>query len=145
MRPDEVRDDYIPTTADELDAIGQVTETATNTIMGSKEQDEIVREHIDSQHADQLMEAKRNIYEAWIFQDITGQRIMKVVKTLKDIEEKIDALAMAFGSEIEKAAELNKEILVDGILSDEDLLDGPQHEKEALSQAEIGALLVSFD
>jgi hypothetical protein len=38
LRPDEVRDDYIPTTVDELDVIGQVTETVTNTIMDSKEQ-----------------------------------------------------------------------------------------------------------
>jgi hypothetical protein len=58
LRPDEVRDDYIPTTVDELDVIGQVTETATNTIMDSKKQVETVKEHIDSKHADQLMETK---------------------------------------------------------------------------------------
>jgi hypothetical protein len=38
--------------------IGQVTETATNTIMDSKKQVETVKEHIDSKHADQLMETK---------------------------------------------------------------------------------------
>jgi hypothetical protein len=58
LRPDEVRDDYIPTTVDELDVIGQVTETATNTIMDSKKQVETVKEHIDRKHADQLMETK---------------------------------------------------------------------------------------
>lgn len=146
LRPDEVRDDYIPTAADELDAIVQATEKATNTIMDSTEQIESVMEHIESKHADQLMEATTNIYEACGFQDITGQRITKVVKALKDIEEKIDALVTAFGSEIEKvkAAEPKKEA-PDGTLSDEDLLGGPQHENEAASQAEIDALLASFD
>lgn len=53
---------------------------------------------------------------------------------------------MAFGSEIEiKAAEPKIELPVDGILSDEDFLDGPQHENEASSQAEIDALLARFD
>ena len=61
LRPDEVRDDYIPTSADELDAIVQEAETATNTIMGSTEQIKSVMEHIDSKHADQLMEVTAHI------------------------------------------------------------------------------------
>ena len=61
LRPDEVRDDYIPTSADELDAIVQEAETATNTIMGSTEQIKSVMEHIDSKHADQLMEVTTHI------------------------------------------------------------------------------------
>ena len=59
--PDEVRDDYIPTSADELDAIVQAAETATNTIMDSTEQIKSVMEHIDSKHADQLMEVTTHI------------------------------------------------------------------------------------
>ena len=61
LRPDEVRDDYIPTSADELDAIVQEAETATNTIMDSTEQIKSVMEHIDSKHADQLMKATTHI------------------------------------------------------------------------------------
>lgn len=61
LRPDEVRDDYIPTSADELDAIVQAAETATNTIMDSTEQIKSVMEHIDSKHADQLMEVTTHI------------------------------------------------------------------------------------
>ena len=59
--PDEVRDDYIPTSADELDAIVQATEAATNTIMDSTEQIETVMKQIDSKHVDQLMEATTHI------------------------------------------------------------------------------------
>ncbi len=42
------------------------------------------------------------VYEACNFQDITGQRITKVVNTLKHIEEKVEALVSAFGDEISK-------------------------------------------
>ena len=62
--PDEVRDDNIPTSADELDeldAIVQATETATNTILDSTEQIKSVMEHKDRKHADQLMEATTHI------------------------------------------------------------------------------------
>ena len=61
LRPYEVRDEYIPTSADELDAIVQAAETATNTIMVSTEQIKSVMEHIDSKHADQLMEVTTHI------------------------------------------------------------------------------------
>lgn len=61
LRPDEVRDEYTPTSADELDAIVQATEMATNTIMVSTEQINSVMEHIDSKHADQLMEVTTHI------------------------------------------------------------------------------------
>ena len=61
LRPDEVRDDNIPTSADELDAIVQAAETATNTTMDSTEQIEIMMEHIYIKHTYQLMKATTNI------------------------------------------------------------------------------------
>lgn len=147
LRPDEVRDDYLPTAADELDAIVLATENATNTIMDATEQIEAVMETLEGEQAEKLMEATTNIYEACGFQDITGQRITKVVKALKDIEEKIEALVTAFGSEIDKikAKEPQEEAKPKTDLSDEELLGGPQHEGEAATQEEIDALLASFD
>ena len=116
LRPDEVKDDYLPTAADELDAIVAATEKATNTIM----------------------DATSTIYEACGFQDITGQRTTKVVKALKDIEEKIDALVEAFGSEIEKFKNDNPKADEESgrELTDEDLLEGPQFEEQAQTQEE---------
>ncbi len=147
LRPDEVRDEYLPTASDELDAIVMATEKATNTIMDATEQVEAVMETLDGEQAEKLMEATTNIYEACGFQDITGQRITKVVKALKDIEEKIDALVMAFGSEIDKvkANEPKQDAISPDAPSDEDLLGGPQQEGEAATQEEIDALLASFD
>ncbi len=146
LRPDEVRDEYIPTASDELDAIVQATEIATNTIMDSTEEIESVMASLEGEQAETLMNATTNIYEACGFQDITGQRITKVVRALKDIEEKIEALVTAFGSEIEKVkANAPEKEAVEEELTDEDLLGGPQQEGEAATQAEIDALLASFD
>ncbi len=93
------------------------------------------------------VDAATRIYEACGFQDITGQRVTKVVKTLKDIEERIDALVAAFGSEIEKvkAEQPEPEEKEEKKDSDEDLLHGPQLAKDAKSQAEVDALLARFD
>ena len=45
----------------------------------------------------QLQEATTRIYEACSFQDITGQRITKVVSTLKTIEAKVASIVATFG------------------------------------------------
>jgi len=148
LRPDEVKDEFLPTAADELDAIVQATEIATNTIMDATEIVESVMGDVSSDVSDKLMEATSSIYEACGFQDITGQRITKVVKALQNIEEKIDGLVAAFGSEIDKikSTETKQDPEDnDQVVTDEDLLNGPQMVADANSQAEIDALLASFD
>ncbi len=148
LRPDEVKDDFLPAASDELDAIVQATETATNAIMDSTEIIESVMGDVSSEVSDKLTDATSNIYEACGFQDITGQRITKVVKVLKDIEEKIDGLVSAFGNEIDlvkKAQAAQNTNAEDKSITDEYLLNGPQMESEAKSQEEIDALLASFD
>ncbi len=96
-----------------------------------------------------LMTATTGIYEACTFQDITGQRITKVVTALKHIEDTVDGLLNAFGDEIAKYREANPKQVdvpeVASIPSDEDLLEGPQLEGKGNNQAELDALLASFD
>ena len=146
LRPDEVRDEYIPTAADELDAIVEATAEATNAIMDATELVEGVMEHLDPEDSEVLMDATTRIYEACGFQDITGQRITKVVSALKHIEEKIDALVEAFGQEIERTKPQEPDDKQEAKpVADEDLLNGPQLKDEAKSQEEIDALLASFD
>ncbi len=144
LRPDEVKEQYLPAAADQLDAIVQATAEATHTIMDATETIEGVMEKLDGENSEKLMDATTRIDEACGFQDITGQRITKVVKTLKDIEVRVDALVAAFGSEIAKvkAGQPEKEEKKD---SDENLLHGPQLPEDAKSQAEVDALLASFD
>ncbi|NVJ91450.1 MAG: protein phosphatase CheZ [Methylocystaceae bacterium] len=147
LRPDDVKDKYITSASDELDAIVEATADATNSIMDATELVENVMEEVDPETSAKLMEATTKIYEACTFQDITGQRITKVVSALQHIEEKIDALIDAFGSEIEKYKAENPDPVDDGpkVITDEDLLEGPQLEGQGKSQEDIDALLASFD
>lgn len=148
--PEQVKEQYLPAATDQLDAIVEATAEATHTIMDATEIIEGVMENLDGENSQKLMDATTRIYEACGFQDITGQRITKVVNTLKDIEERVDALVAAFGSEIEKVkAEQTeaeeKEEKKEKKDSDEDLMHGPQLPEDAQSQAEVDALLASFD
>jgi len=146
LRPDEVTEDYIPTASDELDAIVDATAEATNTIMDCAETIETIGAELGPERADQLLEQTTAIFEACGFQDITGQRITKVVKALQGIDEKVHRLVDAFGHEIERIkASQPKPEASDAPLSDEDLLNGPQLKSEANTQDEIDALLASFD
>ncbi len=148
LRPDEVKDEFLPKAADELDAVVDATAEATNSIMDAVEVIESVQMELEDENSDKLMRATTQIYEACGFQDITGQRITKVVGALKHIEDKIDGLLDVFGEEIAKykaahPVEASEEELA--APTDEELLHGPQMKSDAISQAEIDALLASFD
>lgn len=147
LRPDDVKEKYLSSASDELDAIVEATADATNTIMDATEMVEAVMEEVGGEASEKLMDATTKIYEACTFQDITGQRITKVVTALKHIEEKIDALVDAFGSEIEKYKAEHPDPVEEGPkeITDEDLLEGPQLDGKGKSQEDIDALLASFD
>lgn len=157
LRPTEVKDEFISSASDELDAIIEATAEATHSIMDAAEAVEEVIGAVDEKAAAQLTNATTMIYEACTFQDITGQRVTKIVDTLKHIEEKVDSLVAAFGDDkdtkkktrktaskktkttkAKKTADKKK-------ASDEDLLNGPQLSDNAKSQEEIDALFASFD
>ncbi len=145
LRPDEVKDDFLPAASDELDAIVAATADATHKIMDSAEMIEGVAATADQETAAILTDAATQIFEACGFQDITGQRITKVVNALKDIEARVDSLINAFGDEIAevKAREpaMPKKTGANGKgVDDAALLNGPQLEGEANSQDEIDKL-----
>jgi chemotaxis protein CheZ len=95
---------------------------------------------VTGEPATRLQDATTRIYEACSFQDITGQRITKVVATLKTIESKVAQIVATFGGG-ERAAPL--EVAAE---SDETaLLNGPQHPTIAMDQSDIDRLLASFE
>lgn len=141
LRPGEIKNEFIATATDELDAIVGATEAATNEIMDSAEHLESLTPLMDAEVAERLTEITTRIFEACTFQDITGQRITKVVKMLKEIESRVENLVKAFGSEIEPAGPRAEKAVV----TDQDLLNGPQLPTNAADQAEIDRLLASFD
>jgi chemotaxis protein CheZ len=138
-------DDKFAVASTELGAVVKVTEEATNNIMRNAEKvDEIVQEvrtHLkDSYAASQLQEVSDlivNIFESCTFQDLTGQRITKVVKTLEYIEKRVDTMMEIWGKKEFEAQPLPPDITkVDGDLK----LHGPQEKAEAISQSDIDKL-----
>lgn len=144
--PSEIKEEHLQIANNELDAIIAHTEEATGAILDSCETMEKLVEGLDEKSADILNEAITKIYEACNFQDITGQRITRVIQALTDIEEKVAALIGAFGESgqisARPSAEKPKEKKVE---SEEDLLNGPQLPDNATSQEDIDKLLASFD
>jgi chemotaxis protein CheZ len=144
LRPDEIQDKHLPIAADELDAIVGATEQATHVILDSVEKIERASAELSGESKQAIGNAITNIYEACNFQDITGQRINKVVRTLKQIEDKVAGLVKAFGDEIQRHASIAHAA---GLASDTDtdkaLLNGPQLPGNANTQADIDALFGS--
>jgi chemotaxis protein CheZ len=130
---------------DQLDAIVQATEKATNTIMNAMEQNDDavakLREGITDPDQlallDKITNSSNDVFEACSFQDITGQRVNKVVKSITYVEERVNALVDIWGKdELDKVDVTGKEKT-----EDEKLLDCPQLEGGAgLSQDDIDAL-----
>jgi chemotaxis protein CheZ len=134
----------IPAATDELDAVVDHTAEATGTILDAAESMEKLAAGLPKETGNLIAGAVTRIYEACNFQDVTGQRITKVVTTLKYIEHKIDALLAAFGEGIN---DLQMRPAPSGAGKDEHmrLMEGPQLPKEANNQADIDAILASFE
>ena len=147
LRPDEITDEHLPAAGEELEAIVGATEQATNSIMEAVETIESVAAELPPEQAERITNAVTAVYEACGFQDITGQRISKVVNALRHIESKVQALLIAFGGDaLPKPAGKKTSKRADGKdRPDEHLMNGPQNAAEAISQDDIDALLASFD
>jgi chemotaxis protein CheZ len=141
IQPAEIRQHDIPAATDELDAVVKATETATQAILDAAEELGSIAEQAGGETSERILGIVTKIFEASNFQDITGQRITKVVRTLRHIESKIVALARAFGQDVGDAAAPRQ----DKREGDAALLNGPQLPEAANSQADIDALLASFD
>lgn len=140
LRVDDITASDIPFATDELDAIIAHTASATHAILESCETLDAVSSHLAGDTAAKLQDATTRIYEACSFQDITGQRITKVVNTLKSIEDKVCLLVTTFGDpSSEPAAE------GPGPHSEHALLNGPQLPTMAMDQSDIDRLLASFE
>jgi len=141
IRPTDINDHHIPAATDELDAIVKATEDATGSILDAAEDMEKLAEQVPPEIAEKITGIAAKIYEASNFQDITGQRITKVVTALQHIERTVIELAGAFGHDVARKSTPP----ADDREGDAALLNGPQLPEDANSQAEIDALLASFD
>jgi chemotaxis protein CheZ len=140
IQPRDIRERHIPMATDHLDAVVEATAEATGAILGAAEAIERRTPEMPAETAAAIAAEVTRIYEACNFQDITGQRITKVVGTLKHIETKVDALLAAFGEDVNGMA-----VVAAPAEADEALVNGPQLPGNANNQAEIDALLASLD
>ena len=148
LRVDDIKDEHIPFATDELDAIVEHTAGATNAILECCEIMEEVATTVPEAAAAKLSDAVTKIYEACGFQDITGQRITKVVTTLKTIEAKVAQIVQTFGAHGGTIPAPPASIGPSGGTTqgtpDDALLNGPQLPSNAMDQSDIDKLLASF-
>lgn len=136
---DKLRSDHLPEAGHELDAVVEETEKATDKIMESAEAI-MAADRSDPTAFETMVDAQMiEIFEACTFQDITGQRIAKVVETLQRLETRFDrmlaALPAAEGDEVktvdESAVDARKKAQI---------LNGPQRDGPLVAQDDIDAL-----
>lgn len=127
----------------QLDAIVEATEHATHGILENLEGIDAAVEALRASGADAVLCGKISQHamfamENCTFQDITGQRVTKVVRSMKFVEERVNALVDLLGRDtIERlSAALPKEVKTE----EEKLLEGPQLADKAISQKDIDAL-----
>jgi chemotaxis protein CheZ len=139
-------DDRIKSAASELDAIVAATEASTQDILAAGEEIESLTRKIAGLHhgdedvvtlTDQIAGEIIKIFEACNFQDITGQRVDKVVRTIRFVEERLLAMIAIWGAEAFADLPLPEGEAASG---DEALMNGPALGTQGISQDEINAL-----
>ncbi len=132
----------IASAENELQMVVKATEEATNRIMESAE---TIMTADPSEPGSYHLVVEQNIleiFEACTFQDITGQRINRVVDTLEFVDYRIHKIASLLGLENEFGKrDFDEKTLEDKHKRKEDLmLHGPQDQQEAISQNAIDDL-----
>lgn len=140
IKPDDISTSYIPKATDELDAVVGATEDATNRIMDVCDEMSSIATQCAPEINEKLVNCTTKIFEACNFQDITGQRITKVVETLKHIDSRIEAIVKAMGDEIHRVGGDGPKNIHAGD-PEKGLLNGPQLPSAAISQEDIDKLL----
>ncbi|MEP4189446.1 MAG: protein phosphatase CheZ [Sneathiella sp.] len=138
IRPNDLKADKLPRAGKELDAIVQATESATDQVMSAAER--IMG--ADPAEADVVNDACMEIFEACSFQDITGQRISKVVSTLEYIEQYMDRLTTAWGHKKDAPSEVSIEEEED---DEAGLLNGPALAGEGIDQQYVDDMFDSVE
>jgi chemotaxis protein CheZ len=133
--------DGVNEASEELDAVVAHTADATNTILEACESLDATADRKEGPDSAVVQAATMRIYEACSFQDITGQRITKVVATLKAVEAKVNRIVDTFGSHRWEEA---LPPIDSHQRPDDHLLNGPQLPSAAMAQADIDALLADF-
>ena len=140
LKPEKISGLWVGSVQAELDAVIKHTENAADDFLQAVEDLQLIAASLPKKKANQIQEVTTRMLEASTFQDISGQRLNNAKSEVREIDNCVAAVFAVLGHEVE--AEAPKEAAV---LSDEDLLNGPQQEGAGSSQDDVDALLASFD
>ncbi|WP_019959852.1 protein phosphatase CheZ [Woodsholea maritima] len=138
LRPNDIKEQRIPTAGKELEAVVTDTERATESIM--QEAENILcaeAEDMDSYKA-MVDDAMLRIIEACSFQDLTGQRVSKVVGSLNHVEKRVTRFARVMGVH---DASADEDELVEKERANKLHLNGPAVGGPETTQEEIDRML----
>jgi len=137
LRPNDIKSSRIPTAGAELEAVVTDTEKATENIMQSAES-VLGAEPTDlAEYKAQVDEAMMKIIEACSFQDLAGQRVSKVVNSLRHVESRVARFAQTMGV---ADADMTEEERAEHARRQEVLTHGPALEGPETAQDQIDAL-----
>lgn len=132
----DLKESRIPAAGEELDAIIKATEDATNTIMESAEALMAADTKDPKAYQALVNDHVMKIFEACSFQDITGQRVAKVVETLQMIEARVGRFAEAVNAK-DVAGFLDEQEAARAKRKEKLLLNGPQLAGHAIDQKKV--------
>ena len=138
LQPEKAGMASMPRAGKELEAIVAHTEEATNTIMSAAEEIMAADTADPATYQTMVQNAVMRIFEACSFQDITGQRISKVVETISYVEQRANELKNLLGVEATETTPAEEpEEREDG----RHLLGGPALKGEGIDQDTVDALM----
>ena len=141
VNANEISSDQIPNAHDELEAVIGATEKAAGSILEAAEAIQDLASKFDPDVEEKVVNEVTNIFEACNFQDLAGQRLTKVVKTLMRIDNKINAMLVAFGDASADESKAKMAFMTDEEKREEELiLHGPQIEGKGIDQSSIDDL-----
>ncbi|MEX1060417.1 MAG: hypothetical protein WED13_05295 [Methyloceanibacter sp.] len=150
IRPPHQFDKQLISATEELDHIVEATEKATSDILEAAEEIQEVawtlrEKGTDIELCDKVDQRATDIYTACSFQDITGQRTEKVVKALRFIEQRINAMIEIWGVDdiafkVDDIAS-KMQAFAEAVRDDGHLLQGPQARGESLKQDDVDRML----
>ncbi|MEH3146012.1 MAG: chemotaxis protein [Methylobacterium frigidaeris] len=134
--------------ADELDAVVEATERAATSILAAVEDIETHASVLkatakgnDTSSIEAILERTVTLYEACNFQDLTGQRISKIVSVLKFVEDHIDRMIEAWGG-LDAFRDLIGDLAPSNPDDESSLLNGPKLAEDSghVDQSDIDSL-----
>lgn len=144
LAPTDIAAEHLPGAADQLEEIIRATEEATSKILDAAETVQNIAQAVDEKNKHLLMEAATCIFEASNFQDITGQRITKVVKTMQMIEDRLQSMVEVLGGELKYSLRGTVQPIKEGQAPTTALMNGPQLPGKGVTQDDIDALFDSL-